>query len=71
MSQIGNLISDHKPLESRGQMISDWGVLYIVGNIFLRAIRHCLFILKIVLILKRYKHPKFWDNKGPNFGNPI
>jgi hypothetical protein len=44
--QIGNLIPDHKFLESRGQMKSNWGVLYIVGKIFLRAIRYFLFIFK-------------------------
>jgi hypothetical protein len=32
-SQIGNLTPDHKLLESRGQMSSDWGVLYTIGNI--------------------------------------
>jgi len=32
-SQIGNLILDHKLLESKGQMSSDWGVLYTIGNI--------------------------------------
>jgi hypothetical protein len=32
-SQIGNLILDHKLLESRGQMNSDWSVLYTIGNI--------------------------------------
>jgi hypothetical protein len=36
-SQNGNLTFDHKPVESRGQMSFDWGVLYMVGKIFLRA----------------------------------
>jgi hypothetical protein len=40
-SQIKNLTPDHKPFESRGQMNSDWGVLYTIGNIFLRAIKYC------------------------------
>jgi hypothetical protein len=36
-SQIENLTPDHKSLESKGQMRSDWGVLYTVGKIFSRA----------------------------------
>jgi hypothetical protein len=40
-SQIKNLTPDHKPLEIRGQMKSNWGILYIVEKIFSRAIRHC------------------------------
>jgi hypothetical protein len=31
-SQIGNLTPDQKPLERRGQMSFDWGVLYIIGK---------------------------------------
>jgi hypothetical protein len=38
-SQIGNLTPNHKPLERRGQTNFDWGVIYVVGKIFLRAIR--------------------------------
>jgi hypothetical protein len=45
-SKIGNLTLDHKPLESKGQMSSDWGVLYTIGKIFLKAIRHCHCISK-------------------------
>jgi hypothetical protein len=33
-SQIGNLTFDHKPLENKGQMSFDWGVLYTIGKIF-------------------------------------
>jgi hypothetical protein len=36
-SQIGNWTLDHKPLESRGKISSECGVLYIFGKIFLRA----------------------------------
>jgi hypothetical protein len=43
-SQIGT--PDHKFLESRGQMRSDWGVLYTVGKIFLRVIKYYLLISK-------------------------
>jgi hypothetical protein len=70
-SQIENLTPAHKSLESRGQMRSDWGMLYTIAKILLRAIRYCLCILKKNLIQKRYEHPKLWDNKSPNFGTPI
>jgi hypothetical protein len=70
MNQIGNLILDHKPLESKGQMSSDWGVLYNVGKIFLRIIKYCICIFKIDLIWERYEHPKFWESKSPNFRTP-
>jgi hypothetical protein len=33
-SQIGNLIPDHKCLKIRGQMRSDWGMLYADGIFF-------------------------------------
>jgi hypothetical protein len=36
--QIPNLTPDHKPLESRGEMSSNWGVLYTIGKIFLKII---------------------------------
>jgi len=38
-SQIGKLILNYKPFEKNNQISSDWGVLYTVGMIFLRAIR--------------------------------
>jgi hypothetical protein len=31
-SQIRNLTLNHKLLESKAQMSSDWGVLYTIGN---------------------------------------
>jgi hypothetical protein len=43
---------NHKPLESRGQMSFDLGLLYIVGEIFLRAIRYYPFIIKKKLFEK-------------------
>jgi hypothetical protein len=49
-NQIENLTPDYKPLESRGQMRSDWGVLYIDGKILSKAKRYCLRILKKNLI---------------------
>jgi hypothetical protein len=49
-NQIGNLILDHRSFESRGQMRSDWSVLYSVGKVFSRAIRYCPYILKANLI---------------------
>jgi hypothetical protein len=39
-SQIGNLTPDHKSLERRGQMRSDWGMLYTIEKNILRAIRY-------------------------------
>ncbi len=59
-----------KAFESRGQMESDWGVLYPVENIILKAIRYCPCIFKIDLILEGYECPKFLDNKSFNFGSP-
>ncbi len=49
-SQIGNLIFDHKPFESRGQIKYDWSKLYSIGKIFSRVIRFCPCTLKINLI---------------------
>jgi hypothetical protein len=45
-SQIEKLTPDHKPLESRGQMNFDWGVLYTIGKIFLRDLRYYPHIFK-------------------------
>jgi hypothetical protein len=42
--QIEKLIPDHKPVENKGQMSFDWGVLYTFGKIFLRYIRYYLHI---------------------------
>ncbi len=39
-SQIGNLTPDHKPFEGKSQMSSDWGMLYTIGNIFLKVIKY-------------------------------
>jgi len=58
VSQIENLTCDHKPLESKGQMGSDWGMLYTIGKIFLRAIRYfpCIYTWENdKYFLKRYK----------------
>jgi hypothetical protein len=41
---------EFEPPESKGQMSSNWGVIYIVGKIFLRATRYCPHILKKNLI---------------------
>jgi hypothetical protein len=49
-SQIGHLIPDHKPFESRGQMRLDWSMLYNFEKIFLRAIKFCPQFLKKDLI---------------------
>jgi hypothetical protein len=64
------LIPDHKSLERRGQMSSNCGVLYTVEKIFLRAIVYSPCIIKTDLIWEGYEHPKFLDNKSPNFGTP-
>jgi hypothetical protein len=45
-SQIRNLTLDHKSLEKSGQMRSNWNMLYIVENIFSRAIRYFPYNLK-------------------------
>jgi hypothetical protein len=45
-SQIRNLTLDHKSLETKGQMRSDWSMLYTIGKIFSRAIRHFPHIFK-------------------------
>jgi hypothetical protein len=69
--QIENLISNHKSLESKGQMRFDWNVLYNVGMIFSRAIKYYLHTLKKKLGLKKYERPNFWNNKSPSFRTPI
>jgi hypothetical protein len=69
-SQIGNLIPEYKTLEIKGQMRSDWSVLYIIENIFSRAIKYFPCIFKKDLIWEKYECPKFWDNRSPNFGTP-
>jgi len=51
-------------------MKPNWSVIYSIGKIFSRATRYCPHILKIVFILERYEHPKFWDSKRPSFGTP-
>jgi hypothetical protein len=38
MSKFDNLISNHKSLESRGQMKFDWAVLYTIEKIFLKIL---------------------------------
>jgi hypothetical protein len=50
MNQIENLTPNHKPFKGKGQMSFDWGMLYIVGNIFLKVIKYCPCIFKIDLI---------------------
>jgi hypothetical protein len=45
-NQIGNLTPDHKSFESKGQMKSDWSMLYTIGKIFSRVIRYCPQTLK-------------------------
>jgi hypothetical protein len=49
-NQIPNLTLDHKTLKNKGQMKFNWGVLYVVGKIFLKSIRYCCCILKTYLI---------------------
>jgi hypothetical protein len=51
-------------------MRSNWGMLYIVGKILLKAIRCCPCTFFKKLICKKYERPKFWDNKSPYFGTP-
>jgi hypothetical protein len=47
------LTPHHETLESRGQMSSDWGVLYTIGKIFLRVKRCFPHIFKKNLDLKK------------------
>jgi hypothetical protein len=70
MSQNGNLTPNHKPLQSKDQMSSNWGVLYIVEFFLLMNIKYGPYIFKTNLIWERYERPKFWDKKSPNFGTP-
>jgi hypothetical protein len=49
-SQIENLNSNHKSLESRGEMRFDWSMIYNVGKIFSRAITYCPCTFKKYLI---------------------
>ncbi len=44
---------DDKSLESRGQMRFNWDVLYIVRNIFSKAIKYCPCIFNIDFTLKK------------------
>jgi hypothetical protein len=70
-SQIGNLTSNYKSLESKGQMRSNWNMLYTIEKIFSKAIRYFLRILEIDFIWKRYERPKLLqDNKNPSFRTP-
>ncbi len=70
-SQIGNLTFNHKSLESRGQMRSDWKhVIHHWKDIFKVYKILSLYSQKILLIWKRYECPKFWVNKNFSFGTP-
>jgi len=37
MNQIGDLTPNHKSLKRRGQVRSNWSMLYSVGNIFFKG----------------------------------
>jgi hypothetical protein len=66
---IGNLIPDHKSLERKGQMKSDWGLLYTVENIFMRTIRCCPCIVKIKIKIEKYMGiQSFGTTKVPIMG---
>jgi hypothetical protein len=54
-SQIENLILTHKSLERKPQKRSNWGVLYIIRKIFLRAIKYCPHIFKKIWFEKDMK----------------
>jgi hypothetical protein len=70
-SQIENLIPDHKSFESRGQMRSDWSVLYTIGKIFSRAIRYQPCNLKKILFEKYMNIQSFGITKVPILGLPF
>ncbi len=59
---------DHKPLESKGQMNSNWGMLYIVGKIFLRAMKYCPQVSKNNWFEKDINIQSFGTTKVPFLG---
>jgi hypothetical protein len=69
-SRIENLTSDHKSLKSKGQMSSDWGVLYIVEKIFSKSIRHSLAFSKNISFEKYMNVESFGTTKIPILGVP-
>jgi hypothetical protein len=58
VSQIGNLTPDHNSLENMGWTRCNWGVLYTIGNIFLKAI-----------IYMSHFQKKTWFEKNMNVQN--
>jgi hypothetical protein len=69
-SQIGNLTPNHKPIEIKGQMKSNWGVLFTVDKIFLKAIRYCPHYLNIYLTEKDMNVQIFGTTRVPKLGPP-
>jgi hypothetical protein len=64
-NQIENLTSDHKSVKGNGQLTFDWGVLYTIGKIFLKAIRYYLRIFFKNLIEKYMNIQSFGTTKVP------
>jgi hypothetical protein len=64
-NQIENLTSDHKSFKGNGQLTFDWGVLYTIGKIFLKAIRYYLRIFLKNLIEKYMSIQSFGTTKVP------
>jgi hypothetical protein len=51
MNKFDNLISNHKSLESRGQMKFNWAVLYTIEKIFLKILPSNFFFLKFEIYM--------------------
>jgi hypothetical protein len=67
-NQIQNLIPYHKPLESKGQMSFNWGVLYTFGKIFLNDIRYFLAFSKQIGFKKYMSVQNFGTIKVSTLG---
>jgi hypothetical protein len=59
MNQIGNLTPNHKSLKRRGQMRSNWSMLYNVGNIFFKGYKILSSYFQNKFDLKKNGCPKF------------
>jgi len=70
-SKIENLTPDHKSFESRGQMRSNWSVLYTIGKIFWREIKYCPCTFKKKLIWKKMSIQHFETIRVPILGFPL
>jgi hypothetical protein len=70
-SQIENLTPDHKPLECKGQMGFNWGMLCPFGKMFLRDISYCPRIFKAIYFEKNMSVQSFGTLRVPILGFPL